>query len=51
MFYGATVWDPVLIVAQIITIQCLFYVSLGLLLWILLGMPVDDAIGVGCCIC
>lgn len=37
MFYGATIWDPVLIIAQIVAIQCLFYVSLGLLLWVLLG--------------
>ena len=37
MFYGTQVWDPVLIVAQIVTIQCLFYISFGLLLWILVG--------------
>lgn len=37
MFYGAVKWDPVLIIAQIIAIQCLFYMSLGLLLWLLLG--------------
>lgn len=37
MFYGSSLWDPVLILAQIITIQCLFYVSQGLLLWLLLG--------------
>jgi protein SYS1 len=37
MFYGAHVWDPVLIIAQIVTLQCLFYVSLGVLLWALLG--------------
>ena len=37
MFYGATVWDPWLIITQIITVQCLFYLSFGLLLYILLG--------------
>lgn len=37
MFYGSTVWDPVLISAQILTIQCLFYLTLGLALWILVG--------------
>ncbi|PNH03043.1 Protein SYS1 [Tetrabaena socialis] len=30
MLYGAAVWDPALIVAQIVTLQCLFYLSLGL---------------------
>ena len=37
MFYGAQVWDPVLSVAQILVNQCLFYTSLGLLLWLLVG--------------
>ncbi|KAK9838838.1 hypothetical protein WJX74_004249 [Apatococcus lobatus] len=37
MFYGSTVWDPVLITAQIITMQCLFYASLGLTLWMFVG--------------
>lgn len=37
MFYGAAVWDPWLILTQIITVQCLFYLSFGLLLYILLG--------------
>lgn len=37
MFYGNSTWDPVLIVAQIISLQCLFYISLGLLLWLLVG--------------
>lgn len=40
MFYGALVWDPWLIVSQIICIQCLNYVSLGLSLWLLVGMHV-----------
>lgn len=33
MFYG-TVWDPRLIVSQILTMQCLYYLLLGFLLWI-----------------
>ena len=37
MFYGVQTWDPVLIVAQIVTLQCLFYLSFGLLLYLLLG--------------
>lgn len=37
MWVGPTRWDPVLIVAQIIVLQCLFYISLGCLLWLLLG--------------
>eukprot|EP00879_Flechtneria_rotunda_P011595 GHRR01012111.1.p1 GENE.GHRR01012111.1~~GHRR01012111.1.p1 ORF type:complete len:279 (+),score=77.62 GHRR01012111.1:492-1328(+) len=37
MFYGSNVWDPVLIIAQIVTVQCLFYISLGLIQAITLG--------------
>lgn len=37
MFYGAAVWDPWLIVAQICCIQCLYYLSLGGMLWIFVG--------------
>ncbi|KAK9903248.1 hypothetical protein WJX75_000688 [Coccomyxa subellipsoidea] len=37
MFYGASVWDPWLIIAQIVTVQCLYYLSFGLLLYLLLG--------------
>lgn len=37
MFYGAQVWDPVLIIAQITAVQCLFYISLGLLQWLVVG--------------
>ena len=39
MFYGASVWDPWLIIAQIVTVQCLYYLSFGLLLYLLLGEP------------
>lgn len=37
MFYGTQQWDPILITAQIVGLQCLFYLSLGLLLWLLVG--------------
>jgi Integral membrane protein S linking to the trans Golgi network len=39
MFYGPRVFDPVLIIAQIVVLQCLWYISLGCLLWLLLGAP------------
>lgn len=41
MFYGAGVWDPWLIVAQIVCLQCLYYVTLGILLSILVGSRVS----------
>jgi hypothetical protein len=41
MFYGAVVWDPWLIVAQIVLIQCLYYVTLGFFLTILVGTRVS----------
>lgn len=41
MFYGAVVWDPWLIVAQIVCLQCLYYITLGLLLSILVGTRVS----------
>ncbi|KAL9304479.1 hypothetical protein ACSQ67_021742 [Phaseolus vulgaris] len=41
MFYGAVVWDPWLIVAQIVGLQCLYYITLGLLLSILVGTRVS----------
>lgn len=37
MFYGASIFDPLLITAQILCMQCLNYLSLGLLQWLLLG--------------
>mmetsp|Transcript_19402 Transcript_19402/g.58634 ORF Transcript_19402/g.58634 Transcript_19402/m.58634 type:complete len:214 (+) Transcript_19402:381-1022(+) len=37
MFYGPKVWDPVLIISQIVALQCLWYLSLCCLLWLLLG--------------
>eukprot|EP00803_Ostreobium_quekettii_P005106 evm.model.scf_611.2 EVM.evm.TU.scf_611.2 scf_611:44983-46466(-) len=42
MFYGAQVWDPVLIIAQITAIQCLFYIALGLLEWVVIGAYVPQ---------
>lgn len=41
------VWDPVLIISQIVSVQCLFYVSLGLLQAITLG----GCVGRGCRVC
>lgn len=37
MLYGPPVWDPLLIIAQIVSIQCLFYLGLGLWQTILFG--------------
>ena len=41
VLFGSQVWDPVQIVAQIVAIQCLFYMSLGLIAWLLLGQLID----------
>ncbi|XP_057451358.1 uncharacterized protein LOC130743230 [Lotus japonicus] len=41
MFYGAVVWDPWLIVAQIVCLQCLYYITLGLFFTILVGTRVS----------
>jgi hypothetical protein len=37
MLYGAAVFDPVHIIAQIIAVQCLSYLSLTLLTWLVVG--------------
>ncbi|KAJ4851005.1 hypothetical protein Tsubulata_033568 [Turnera subulata] len=41
MFYGAVVWDPWLIVAQIVCLQCLYYLTLGFFLSFLVGSRVS----------
>lgn len=41
MFYGAVVWDPWLIVSQIVCLQCLYYLTLGVLMSILVGARVS----------
>lgn len=41
MFYGAVVWDPWLIVGQIVCLQCLYYVTLGLVFALLVGTRVS----------
>lgn len=41
MFYGAIVWDPWLIVLQIVCLQCLYYITLGLFISILVGSRVS----------
>jgi protein SYS1 len=40
MFYGAMVWDPWLIVSQIVCLQCLYYLTLGVLMSLLVGTRV-----------
>lgn len=41
MFYGTVTWDPWLIVAQIVCLQCLYYLTLGLFLSMLVGARVS----------
>lgn len=41
MFYGSVVWDPWLIVAQIVCIQCLYYLTLGVFMAIIVGPRVS----------
>lgn len=41
MFYGKVVWDPFLIVAQIVCLQCLYYLTLGVFLALLVGTRVS----------
>ncbi|KAK7816632.1 uncharacterized protein LOC112039763 [Quercus suber] len=41
MFYGTPAWDPWLIVAQILCLQCLYYLSLGVFLTFLVGTRVS----------
>ncbi|KAF3536681.1 hypothetical protein F2Q69_00021233 [Brassica cretica] len=40
MFYGTAVWDPWLIVGQIVCLQCSFYLSLGVFMILFLGLRV-----------
>jgi hypothetical protein len=40
MFYGAMVWDPWLIVSQIVCLQCLYYLGLGTFMALLVGTRV-----------
>ena len=42
MFYGAMIWDPWLILAQIVCIQSLYYMSLGIFLWAFVGTQVPE---------
>ncbi|KAM3289898.1 protein SYS1 [Capsicum chacoense] len=41
MFYGSAVWDPWLIVKQIGCLQCIYYLTLGMFLEILVGTRVS----------
>ncbi|VVA95954.1 unnamed protein product [Arabis nemorensis] len=40
MFYGTAVWDPWLIVGQIICLQCSYYLTLGVFMMVFLGLRV-----------
>ncbi|KAE9621338.1 hypothetical protein Lalb_Chr01g0012641 [Lupinus albus] len=42
MFYGAVTWDPCLIIGQIVCLQCLYYITLGMFLSILVGIRVSQ---------
>lgn len=37
MFYGANIWDPLLIISQIVALQSLSYLGMGLLLWMIVS--------------
>jgi len=37
MFYGANIWDPLMIISQIVAMQCLCYISLGLMQWVVIS--------------
>ncbi|CAN1836416.1 Protein SYS1 homolog [Linum perenne] len=41
MFYGSIAWDPWLILAQIVCLQCFYYLILGLSLSLLVGTRVS----------
>ncbi|MQM21215.1 hypothetical protein Taro_054250 [Colocasia esculenta] len=41
MFYGVVVWDPWLIVSQIVCLQSLYYLTLGFLMSMLVGTRVS----------
>ncbi|XP_010539497.1 PREDICTED: protein SYS1 homolog [Tarenaya hassleriana] len=38
MFYGKALWDPWLIVAQIVCLQCSYYLTLGIFMMVFLGV-------------
>ncbi|WOK98621.1 hypothetical protein Cni_G07333 [Canna indica] len=40
MFYGTIVWDPLLILSQIVCLQCLYYLTLGFFMSVLVGTRV-----------
>lgn len=37
VLFGPAAWDPVAIIAQIVALQCLYYLSLGLLYKMIVG--------------
>ena len=40
MFYGGNIWDPIYILVQILTVQCLYYLGFGAMLYVLVGPTV-----------
>lgn len=47
MLYGADVWDPRRIIAQIIGFQCYYYACLGVLVFLLVGMSMAPRVAWG----
>lgn len=45
VLFGRDAWDPATIVAQIVAVQCLYYLSLGLLLKLVVGEWLQDRVG------
>lgn len=37
VLFGSQAWDPVQIIAQIVVLQALFYITLGMVSWMLVG--------------
>ena len=44
--FRISVWDPVLIISQIVAVQCIMYVSLGLFVIVLLHMIAGHPISI-----
>jgi hypothetical protein len=49
--HRAQAWDPVLIIAQIAALQCLFYLTLGVLQAAMLGACVCVCVTHSVCVC
>lgn len=44
ILFGPSAWDPVAIIGQIVALQCLYYLSLGLFYKLIVGEPVGAAL-------